>query len=449
MSFPRYPEYKDSGVEWLREVPAHWDVVRINTIASCNDEVLLESTPEDYEIEYVEISGVQAGEGIVETAVLPFGNAPSRARRVVRDGDVLISTVRTYLRAIAQVNSPPENMIASTGFAVLRPRRIESGFLGYACRAEGFVSEVIARSVGVSYPAINASELARLPIPLPTAPEQTVITTFLDRETAKIDALVTEQEQLIALLQEKRQAIISHAVTKGLNPDVPMKDSGVKWLGAVPTHWQVKQLRHVARIARGASPRPAGDPRFFSNDHSDESNIPWVTVAEITKDEGLYLTEVTEYLTPLGAAASQQFKRGTVIFSNSGATLGVPKILAIDCCANDGVVAFRDLDQQVSPEFLFFFLSTTTERLRTEMKQGGGQPNLNTDIVKNIGFAVPPLEEQKAIVMSIQQQIARFNDLVNEAQQGVAFLHERRTALISAAVTGQIDVRGIASREVA
>ena len=234
MSFARYPEYKDSGVEWLGEVPGHWEVVRLNTTATCNDEVLLESTAEDYEIEYVEISGVQAGQGITETATLPFGNAPSRARRVVRDGDVLISTVRTYLRAIAQVKSPPENMIASTGFAVLRPRRIDSRFLGYACHAEGFVSEVIARSVGVSYPAINASELARLPIPLPTAPEQTAIATFLDRETAKIDALVAEQEKLIALLQEKRQAVISHAVTKGLDPNVPMKDSGVEWLGEVP-----------------------------------------------------------------------------------------------------------------------------------------------------------------------------------------------------------------------
>jgi type I restriction enzyme S subunit len=215
-------------------------------------------------------------------------------------------------------------------------------------------------------------------------------------------------------------------------------------LGEVPEHWQVKQLRHVARIVRGASPRPAGDPKFFSSDESDESNVPWVTVAEITKDDSLYLTEVTEFLTPLGAEASQRFERGTVIFSNSGATLGVPKILAIDCCANDGVVAFKSLDEQVHREFLYFFLSTTTERLRTEMKQGGGQPNLNTDIVKNIGIAVPSLDEQVAVVISVQQQTARFNDLIDEAQRGVALLQERRSALISAAVTGQIDVRGLA-----
>ena len=213
MTLSRYPEYKDSGVEWLGEVPAHWDVVRQNTIASCNDEVLPDRTPEDYEIDYVEISGVEAGQGIIETSTLLFGNAPSRARRVVRDGDVLISTVRTYLRAIAQVKSPPKNMVASTGFAVLRPRRIGSGFLGYACHAEGFVGEIISRSVGVSYPAINTSELTRLPLPLPSTSEQTAIATFLDRETAKIDALIAEQEKLIALLKERRTALISAAVT--------------------------------------------------------------------------------------------------------------------------------------------------------------------------------------------------------------------------------------------
>ena len=443
MSFPRYPEYKDSGVEWLGEVPEHWEVVRLNTIVTCNDEVLLESTPEDYEIEYVEISGVQAGQGIVETAALPFGNAPSRARRVVRDGDVLISTVRTYLRAIAQVKCPPENMIASTGFAVLRPRRIDSGFLGYACHAEGFVSEVIARSVGVSYPAINSSELTRLPLPLPTTPEQTAIATFLDHETAKIDALVAEQEKLIALLQEKRQAVISHAVTKGLDPSVTMKDSGVEWLGEVPEHWEVKQLRHIAKIVRGASPRPAGDPKFFTSEAVIGQTTPWVTVAEITKDAEIYLRDVKEYLTVLGAESSQFFPSGTLVFTNSGATLGVPKVLAIDCCANDGVLAFRDLSTSIDILFAYHFLSTTTDRLRTEMKQGGGQPNLNTDIVKNIGIALPPRDEQDAIVGYLASENTKFVVLVTEARSAITLLQERRTALISAAVTGQIDVRGL------
>jgi len=214
MSFPRYPAYKDSGVEWLGEVPEHWGLKPIKAVATCNDQALPESTPSDYEIDYVEISGVTEGR-IVETTLMQFGDAPSRARRQLRHGDVLVSTVRTYLRAIAPVVVPPENLIASTGFAVIRPRAIDAGYMRYVFLAEYLIAEVIARSVGVSYPAVNASDLMRLRAPMPPEDEQRAIAAFLDRETAKIDALVADQEKLIALLQEKRQAVISHAVTKG------------------------------------------------------------------------------------------------------------------------------------------------------------------------------------------------------------------------------------------
>lgn len=204
---------KDSGIEWLGEVPEHWVLKPIKTIASCNDEVLEESTPKDYEIEYIEISGVDASQGIKSTDILLFGDAPSRARRRVQDGDVLVSTVRTYLRAIAPVINPPANMIASTGFAVIRPRYVDSHFLGYVFRAEFLISEVIAHSVGVSYPAINASDLMRLNVPVPPLEEQTAIAAYLDRETAKLNALTAEAQRATELLKERRSALISAAVT--------------------------------------------------------------------------------------------------------------------------------------------------------------------------------------------------------------------------------------------
>lgn len=147
MSFPRYERYKESGAEWLGEVPQHWDVKPVKSISTCNDEVLAESTAADYEMEYLEISGIQAGQGIVESSVIPFGKAPSRVRRRVRHGDVIVSTVRTYLRAISPIKNPPENMIVSTGFAVVRPQAVDSTFLGYLFQAELLISEVIARSV--------------------------------------------------------------------------------------------------------------------------------------------------------------------------------------------------------------------------------------------------------------------------------------------------------------
>jgi len=264
--------------------------------------------------------------------------------------------------------------------------------------------------------------------------EQAKIANFLDHETGKIDALIEKQQQLIKLLQEKRQAVISHAVTKGLNPDAPMKDSGVEWLGQVPAHWEVSKFGYVSSVVRGGSPRPAGDPALFNGDYS-----PWVTVAEITKDDEIYLNETETFLTKKGSDQCRVFTSGTLLLSNSGATLGIPKILRINANANDGVVGFERLS--LNREFAYFYLSTLTENLRERIRQGSGQPNLNTDIVKDIAIPIPPENETFEIVGSILKIREKFKELTDKAKKGIVLLQERRTALISAAVTGKIDVR--------
>lgn len=174
-------------------------------MCSYNDEVLADSVSDEYEIEYVDIGSVSATEGISTIESISFGKAPSRARRIVRDGDVIISTVRTYLEAISPIDSPPKNLIVSTGFAVIRPNKLlNKGYAAYCLRAKGFIKEVVAQSVGVSYPAINASDLVNIKVPEPTYDEQEKIANFLDHETAKIDTLIERQQQLIKLLKEKR-----------------------------------------------------------------------------------------------------------------------------------------------------------------------------------------------------------------------------------------------------
>jgi xanthine dehydrogenase YagR molybdenum-binding subunit len=189
MSFPRYERYKDSGVEWLSELPEHWYLKRLILLASINDDALAEDTSPDFDMEYVDISSVTPGSKILAAESIKFGGAPSRARRIAKNGDILVSTVRTYLRAIAPVIDPPENLIASTGFAVLRPREHYSHvFLNHALQAASFIEEVIARSTGVSYPAINAHDLSFIKLPLPPSKQdQERIGLFLETETTKID----------------------------------------------------------------------------------------------------------------------------------------------------------------------------------------------------------------------------------------------------------------------
>ncbi|MBV5295090.1 MAG: restriction endonuclease subunit S [Curvibacter lanceolatus] len=449
MRLPTYEAYKDSGFEWLQRVPSHWKIKRLRFVANLNpSKAELAEIDRATDVSFLPMEAIGDDGSINVERTRPISEVET-GYTYFRDGDVTIAKITPCFEN--GKGALMRGLEAGIGFGtteliVARPKPSEvlGSFLNWTFRAPNFRSQGEASMYGAGGQKRVPDDFVRdFSWSFPPLIEQSAITAFLDRETAKIDTLIAEQKKLLTLLAEKRQATISRAVTKGLNPDAPMKDSGVEWLGEVPENWEIKQLRHVAKIVRGASPRPAGDPRFFSED--SDGNTPWVTVAEVTKDTDTYLETVKEYLTPLGVEQSQTFESGTLVFTNSGATLGVPKILAIDCCANDGILAFRDLAPNISIVFAYSFLLTTTERLRTEMKQGGGQPNLNTEIVKNIRFALPPLNEQLEIVDFLSQELARLNKLALEADNGIALLKERRSALISAAVTGQIDVRNAVS----
>lgn len=439
MSLPAYGRYKESGLPWVGAIPQGWDVVPLLGVAS-------ERRESNKGIVEDNLLSLSYGRIVKKDMASNDGLLPDsfETYQVVHRGDIVfrLTDLQNDKRSLRTASATQKGIITSAYIAVVS-RRIDSRYFGYLLRSYDLTKVFYSMGGGLRQ-SMKYDDVKRLPIIVPTQQEQAAISDFLDRETAKIDGLIAEQEKLLTLLAEKRQATISHAVTRGLDPNAPMKDSGMPWIGNVPAHWGVSQLRHVAQIVRGASPRPAGDPRYFAQDPDEDGTVPWLTVAEITKDDALYVEEVSDYLTALGAEQSQRFEKGVVVFSNSGATLGVPKILGIDCCANDGVVAFRELSDGLDSEYLYCFLLTTTLRLRTEMKQGGGQPNLNTSIVKDIGIACPPLTEQREILVYLRAEFRRFTELSRASEQSVSLLSERRSALIAAAVTGKIDVRGAA-----
>lgn len=204
-----------SGVEWLGTVPETWTVKRLKYVAICNKRVLSEQTAPDYILDYVDIGNVTSSGEIVNTDCFEFKDAPSRARRVPGPETVIISTVRTYLRAIAFLNHPVDNLVVSTGFAVLEPHKdLRARFLYYVLLSEYFIQRVIAESKGVGYPAISSTELMNIPIafPKPIA-EQDAIVAYIDAETAKIDDLILKYRREVELLSEYGDALISHAVT--------------------------------------------------------------------------------------------------------------------------------------------------------------------------------------------------------------------------------------------
>ena len=421
MSFPRYPKYKPSGVEWLGEVPEGWEVAPLKFVATYNDDVIDETTPPDTEILYVDISAVDALDGIKMKEPMLFGAAPSRARRRVKHGDTIVSTVRTYLRAIARVRTPEENLIVSTGFAVIRPRAdLSPDYVGNVVSASYFIEQVIARSTGVGYPAINASDLARIPVAIPPLPEQTAIAEFLDRETGKIDGLVAEQRRLMELLKEKRQAVISHAVTKGLNPHAPMKPSGIEWLGDVPEHWEVGPVKRYFKSCNTRRIPLSGEER------GGRSGVyPYYGASGI-------IDHIDEFI----------FDEDLVLVSEDGANLlnrasPIAFVAAGKYWVNNHAHILRPIDSN-----LLFWAARIESIDITPFVTGSAQPKFTSEALGALIISVPPAEQERVQIQNhILTETAKFDTLTAEAQRAIDFLQERRTALISAAVTGQIDVR--------
>ena len=436
-----YPAYKPSGVSWLGEIPEHWEVRRLKYSASINDEALPETTYPDFEFTYVDIGRVDASKGIVATETYRFEDAPSRARRIVRQGDTIVSTVRTYLRAIAAIRKPAKNLIVSTGFAVVRPRSLDPGYLSYALRSPFFVETVVSRSTGVSYPAINAPEVGNIGVTLPPLDEQKAIAAFLDRETARIDALIEKKRRQIELLQEKRSALISHAVTKGLDPDAPMKDSGIEWLGMVPSHWEVKRAKGL--LARN-------DGGVWGEDFDDDGVIVLRSTEQTVNGDWRIVDPAKRRLTATEYTSCRLRKGDLVVTKSSGSSLHIGKtsivtaeVEDLNCCYSNFMQRLR-ANRYAQPRFIWYVLNGEVGRKQFDYYSSTttGLANLNGSIIGNVAMAAPPLSEQKTIAAFLDRETARIDAMTATVETSIETIQEFRTALISAAVTGKIDVRG-------
>lgn len=442
--YKAYPKYKDSGVEWLGDIPEHWATSKLRYMFTFGKGLSI--TKENLRdtgvpcVNYGEVHSKYRFEldpKIHTLKCVDENYLKSSASALIETGDIVFADTSEDIEGSGNFTQLIGNEQVFAGYHTIIARPIDKEcwrFYAYLLDSKELRSQIQYTVKGVKVFSITQAILKGIDIWLPSIKERVKISNFLDHETAKIDTLIEKQQQLIKLLKEKRQAVISHAVTKGLNPQAPMKDSGVEWLGEVPEHWGVNKFGYISQVVRGGSPRPAGDPTLFNGDYS-----PWVTVAEITKDDEIYLTETETFLTKKGSEQCRVFSSGTLLLSNSGATLGVPSILKIDANANDGVVGFENL--RINPEFAYFYLSSLTEDLRERIKQGSGQPNLNTDIVKDISIPIPPNDEIEKIVIFIKKLRENYSKLIAKSTSAISLMQERRTALISAAVTGKIDVR--------
>ena len=401
---------------------------RLKYVASLNDDALNEGTDRNFELQYIDIGNVHSSGSVDEPTTHKFKNAPSRARRRVRDGDIIVSCVRTYLQAIAQIQNPPTNLVVSTGFAVVRPAPnfLDSKFAGFALRESSFLAEIEKRSVGVSYPAINALDLAEIPIHVPPLGEQRAIADYLGRETARLDTLVTTKEHVLRLLAEKRQALITEAVLRGVDAHVSLCDFGIPWIGDIPRHWEV---RKIARL-------------FCEKDQRDQ---PDLQLLEVSINQGVVVREFSDDRIESTAADFNIYKvarRGDIVFNKMRMWQGAVGVAPEDGLVSPDYVVARPSDRMSAAyaSLLFRTPAFSAESARHSRGIVWDRLRLYWQGFREITVPLPSVQEQHSIVGKIESETRKLDELAATTLETIALLRERRSAVIAEAVTGQLDL---------
>lgn len=437
--YQRYEEYKNSGVEWLGEIPNHWGVVPIKHLAILNPKkstLSQDLMPDEC--------------SFVPMEKLKFNSLVLDEKKVIKDvydgytyfenEDILVAKVTPCFEnnntAIAK------DLINGVGFGsseifVLRVNnKINNRYLFYRLLETIFISVATAAMTGAGgLRRVPAETINTYPIAVPDINEQTQIANFLDYETAQIDTIIEKQQTLIQLLKEKRQAVISHAVTKGLNPDVPMKESGVEWLGGVPEHWEVGRVGYYGQVLNGSTPSKAN----LSYWHPKE--VAWLSSGEVNQ---YYIESPTDYISykALKECSVTLLPVGTLVMGmiGQGKTRGTSAVTKIEATINQNLAAVIP-NENLYSNYAHLFFQAAYKELREDAR-GGNQAALNCEIIRDFKITIPPINEQKAIFIEVNKISDKFDILMVKAEQAIQLMQERRTALISAAVTGKIDVRG-------
>ena len=427
--YQAYPDYKDSGVEWLGEIPNSWECIKLKYISGLRGEKVEPNGKESY----VGMENIESWSGCYfqKNNINPEGLS-------IRflENDVLFGKLRPYL---AKSWLADFSGICSSEFLVLNSYGISPRFINYYTLTEEFIETVDSSTYGSKMPRASWDFIGLIGVPVPSDLESEIIADFLDYETAQIDTLIDKQQQLIQLLKEKRQAVINHAVTKGLNPDATMKDSGIEWLGEVPEHWAVKNLRYLGACQNGIN---IGVDSFGSG-------YPFVSYGDVYKNE--VLPEIGSGLVQSTAQDRLTYSvvHGDVLFTRTSETIeeiGYSSVCfkTIDDATFAGfIIRFRpDYNSLLAGFSKYYFRNLLLRVFFIKEMNLVTRASLSQDLLKKLPISLPSIDEQREISEFLDQKTETFERLITKSESVILLMQERRSALISAAVTGKIDVRG-------
>lgn len=448
MSFPAYESYRESGVAWLGDAPSHWTATRLRFAVQLNpSKTEVADRPRDEEVSFLPMEAV-GDDGAIRLDQTRSIGAVETGYTYFREGDIAVAKITPCFEN--GKGAIMRGLVGGVGFGtteliVARPRDgTSASYVYWLFNSSAFRGLGEGEMYGAGGQKRVPDDFVRdFPFALPPPAEQVVIAAFLDRETTKIDALVEEQRRLIELLKEKRRAVISHAVTKGLDPTAPMKDSGVEWLGDVPAHWDVRPIRKVAKLESGHTPSRSR-PEYW-----EDCTVPWFTLADVWQIRDAkreYVRETKEMVSELGLANSSArlLPKGTVILSRT-ASVGFSAIIEIPMATTQDFANWI-CGPRLKPEFLLTCLRGMGGEFRRLM-MGSTHNTIYMPDIQSLTIAIPPMDEQDAVVAEVRRLSERYDALTSEVEAAAVLLQERRSALISAAVTGKIDVRGLAPVE--
>jgi len=429
---------------WPATEPARWSLRRLRHLADIRpSNVDKKSVDGEANVRLCNYTDVYYNDSITSDMSFMPATAPlAQVKRFeLRPDDVLVtkdSETPADIAIAAHVRDELPGVLCGYHLAILRPLpHVDGRFLVYALQSRPLAAQTEVAASGVTRFALSTGALADLTLPVPGRAEQLAIADFLDRETAKIDALVAKKQRLVGLLQEKRTALISHAVTKGLDPDVPMKDSGIEWLGAIPAHWDAGVLRRAARLESGHTPSRQ-HPEYW-----EDCSVPWFTLADIWQVRpGIqeYVSETNECVSEVGLAHSSArlLQAGTVLLSRT-ASVGFSAIAERPMATSQDFANWVCGDALLPEYLLYVYRSMRGELLKLTM--GSTHKTIYMPIIAKLAGPLPPMDEQRLIVEHIRRETRRVDALNVKLAQAIERLREYRSALITAAVTGQVDVR--------
>ena len=442
MTFPAYPQYKDSGAEWLGEIPQHWKIFLAKRLFR-NARDTAQSGSE--QLAATQAYGVIPQKDFMEKndVKVVLALAGTQNFKGVLADDFVIS-LRSFQGGIE--HSAYDGCV-SPAYTVLRRNTendVYQGLFKYLLKEDAYISALQSVTTGIREgKTITYDQFGSLLLPVAASSEQTQIARFLDHETARIDALIEEQRRLIELLKEKRQAVISHIVTKGLDPTVPMKYSGVEWLGEVPAHWAIKRLKQLVLDAAGIQMGPFGG-MLVDLDDSDTGYKVYGQENTISGNfsSGNRWVPESRYF----ALSNYHLEVGDIVLTRKGSLGNCRRVSLLPQAGiiDSDTIRVRVQDQMMNPDYLELLLHEAGY-ISTQLslvKRGAILSGLNSEIIANLVIVVPPPDGQEELLLEIKAASSKFDQGISDCEYAVGLLRERRSALISAAVTGKIDVRG-------